>query len=104
MNANLSRSFFCASWSLHFLDSFDSADLLGLVGSLDITRAAEIDTMDTAASRIFETRMDTSDTLDSGVVSETTVVVTQSRVELPLFPGQPLELPLHRPFLQALHC
>ena len=33
MNANLSRSFFCASWSLHFLDSFDSADLLGLLGS-----------------------------------------------------------------------
>ena len=28
MNANLSRSFFCASWSLHFLDSFDSVDLL----------------------------------------------------------------------------
>ena len=68
---------------------------------MDITRAAEIDTMDTAASRIFETRMDT---LDSGMVSETTVVVTQSRVELPLFPGQPLELPLHRPFLQVLLC
>ena len=71
------------------------------MGVLDITRAAEIDTMDTAASRIFETRMDT---LDSGMVSETTVVVTQSRVELPLFPGQPLELPLHRPFLQVLLC
>ena len=69
--------------------------LVALVGVLDITRAAEIDTMDTA------TRMDT---LDSGVVSETTVVVTQSRVELPLFPGQPLELPLHRPFLQVLLC
>ena len=78
--------------------------LVALVGVLDITRAAEIDTMDTVASRIFETRMDTSDTLDSGVVSETTVVVTQSRVELPLFPGQPLELPLHRPFLQVLLC
>ena len=75
--------------------------LVALVGVLDITRAAEIDTMDTAASRIFETRMDT---LDSGMVSETTVVVTQSRVELPLFPGQPLELPLHRPFLQVLLC
>ena len=72
--------------------------LVALVGVLDITRAAEIDTMDTATSRIFETRMDT---LDSGMVSETTVVVTQSRVELPLFPGQPLELPLHRPFLQV---
>ena len=71
------------------------------MGVLDITRAAEIDTMDTATSRIFETRMDT---LDSGMVSETTVVVTQSRVELPLFPGQPLELPLHRPFLQVLLC
>lgn len=75
--------------------------LVALVGVLDITRAAEIDTMDTATSRIFETRMDT---LDSGMVSETTVVVTQSRVELPLFPGQPLELPLHRPFLQVLLC
>ena len=73
--------------------------LLALVGALDTTRAAEVDTMDTAASRIFETRMDT---LDSRLVSETTVVVTQSRVELPLFPGQPLELPLHRPFLQVL--
>ena len=72
--------------------------LMALVGALDTTRAAEVDTMDTAASRIFETRMDT---LDSRVVSETTVVVTQSRVELPLFPGQPLELPLHRPFLQV---
>ena len=75
--------------------------LVALVGVLDITRAAEIDTMDTATSRIFETRMDT---LDSGMVSETTVVVTQSRVELPLFPGQPLELPLHTPFLQVLLC
>ena len=75
--------------------------LVALVGVLDITRAAEIDTMDTATSRIFGTRMDT---LDSGMVSETTVVVTQSRVELPLFPGQPLELPLHRPFLQVLLC
>ena len=85
--------------------------LLALVGALDTTRAAETDTMDTVASRMFETRMDT---LDSRLVSETTVVVTQSRVELPLFPGQPLELPLHRPFLQVslllffslqvLHC
>ena len=29
------------------------------------------------------------------------MVVTQSRVELPLFPGQPLDQPLHIPHIQV---
>ena len=68
-----------------------------LVALVEITRATERATSNTAASRIFKTRMETLD-----VESDSTVVVTQSRVELPLFPGQPIELPLHTPFLQVL--
>ena len=68
-----------------------------LVALVEITRATEAATLDTAASRILKTRMETLD-----LVSDSTVVVTQSRVELPLFPGQPIELPLHTPLLQVL--
>ena len=69
--------------------------LVVLVGAMEMSTAAEMETLDTAASRNSKTRMDTS-------VSDSTVVVTQSRVELPIFPGQPLELPLHTPFLQVI--
>ena len=69
-----------------------------LVVLVEITMATEGATSDMAATRIFETRMETLDE-----ASDSTVVVTQSRVELPLFPAQPIELPLHTPLLQVLH-
>ena len=74
------------------------------VESLDATWSEKMSTMSISApGKTSGSRLDLLNTLpdiDRGK-TETTMVVTQSRVGLPLFPGQPLDQPLHKPHIQV---
>ena len=72
------------------------------VGSLDATWSEKMSTMGISApGKTSGSRLDLLNTSPDGDKTETTTVVTQSRVELPLFPGQPLDQPLHKPHIQV---
>ena len=72
------------------------------VEPLDATWLEKMSTMGTSApGKTSGSKLDLLDTLPERDSTETTMVVTQSRVELPLFPGQPLDQPLHKPHIQV---
>ena len=70
--------------------------------SLDASWSEKMSTTGTSApGKTSGSRLDLLNTLPDRGKTETTMVVTQSRVELPLFPGQPLDQPLHIPHIQV---
>ena len=73
-----------------------------MVTTLDASWSEKMSTMGTSApGKTSGSRLDLLNTSPDGDKTETTTVVTQSRVELPLFPGQPLDQPLHIPHIQV---